>query len=370
MPTASENVSTANKTTGLFDQLEGYEHEQVVFCQDKKTGLKSIIALHNTVLGPALGGTRFYNYKNEADAIKDVLRLSRGMTYKNAISGINLGGGKAVIIGDPKKLSSEFLWRRYGKFINSLNGKYYTAEDVGTSIENMEYVHLETEYVAGKPAYLGGGGDPSPFTAYGVYLGMKAAVKKKTGRDSLQGHKILVEGIGHVGSELVKHLSKENAEVYITDINKERLKEIAAQYKCKIAEPDKALDLDIDIYAPCALGASLNNKNIERLNCMIVAGAANNQLENEDIHADMLKDRDILYAPDFLINAGGVINCYAEAQMSPYNKDYAINLTESIYDRTLALFNRAEDLDINTHEAAYHLAKERIDSIAAIRAVR
>lgn len=369
MHTATENTSTAQQN-GLFNQLDNFEHEQIVFCNDKATGLKSIIAIHNTTLGPALGGTRFYNYINEADAITDVLRLSRGMTYKNAISGINLGGGKAVIIGDPKKLSNEFLWRRYGKFINSLSGKYYTAEDVGTKTQDMEYVHLETEYVAGKPDYLGGGGDPSPVTAYGVYLGIKASAKEKYGSEVLTGKKILVEGIGHVGSYLVEYLSKENAIVYISDINEKSLKRVSKAYGAKVVPLESALDLDIDIYAPCALGASVNDESLKRLKCSIIAGSANNQLKDEKKHSIVLEEKDILYAPDFLINAGGVINCYAEVSMKTYNRDYALQLTESIYDRSLSIFKQAKKSKISTNEAAIVLAKQRIQSIAKIRAVR
>ncbi|MEX0811531.1 MAG: Glu/Leu/Phe/Val dehydrogenase [Chitinophagales bacterium] len=370
MQTASENLTSVQQTNGLFDQLNNYEHEQLVFCQDKATGLKCIIGIHNTTLGPALGGTRFYNYKNEADAITDVLRLSRGMTYKNAISGINLGGGKAVIIGDPAKLSNEFLWRRYGKFIDSLHGKYYTAEDVGTSIQDMEYVSQETEFVAGLPDFLGGGGDPSPVTAYGVYLGIKAGAKKKFGSDDLSKYKILVEGVGNVGSHLLSYLSKENAKIYICDVNTAKLKAAAEKYGAEVVALENALDLDIDIYAPCALGASINDESISRLKCGVIAGAANNQLKNEQVHAQMLVDKDILYAPDFLINAGGVINCYAEVNIKPYNRDYAYRLTESIYDKAMSIFEQAEKLKITTHEAAFLLAKKRIQSVAQLRAVR
>lgn len=370
MQTASENISLIEDEKNLFDQLESYEHEQVVFCNDKATGLKCIIAIHNTTLGPALGGTRFYNYQNESDAITDVLRLSRGMTYKNAISGINLGGGKAVIIGDPKKLSNEFLWRRYGKFINNLNGKYYTAEDVGTSIQDMEYVHLETEFVAGTPEFLGGGGDPSPFTAYGVYLGIKAGAKKKFGSDSLSGKKILVEGVGHVGSHLLEYLQKENAIIYISDVNEEKLKSASQKFGAEVVDLNNALDIDMDIYAPCAMGASINDNSIERLKCKVIAGAANNQLKDEKKHSKLLIEKDILYAPDFLINAGGVINCYAEVNMKPYNRDYAYRLTETIYDRAISIFEQAEKLNISTYEAAMLLAKKRIDAVAGIRAVR
>lgn len=366
MLTLQETTKETASEAGVFGQIEKMGHEQIVFCQDQETGLKAIIAIHNTTLGPALGGTRFWNYKSEADALRDVLRLSRGMSYKNSISGIHLGGGKAVIIGDPAKLSSEAFWRRYGKFVNSLNGKYYTAEDVGTSTADMEYVSLETKFVAGKPDYLGGGGDPSPFTAYGVYLGMKASAKKAWGNDSLNGKKILVEGIGHVGAHLVEHLVKENAQVYVCDINERRLNELANHLPVSIVPTGAAYDIDLDIYAPCALGATLNSQNIDRLKCQVVAGAANNQLEDEQLHGNMLLEKGIVYAPDFLINAGGVINCYME--LGGYNRDRAMVGTERIYDRTLEIFAKAEAEGLTPHFAALKLAEERIAAIGKLKA--
>ncbi len=367
MLTLKETAKETASEAGVFQQIDNLGHEQIVFCQDKETGLKSIIAIHNTTLGPALGGTRFYNYKNEADALHDVLRLSRGMTYKNSISGIHLGGGKAVIIGDPAKLSSEAFWRRYGKFVNSLNGKYYTAEDVGTGTADMEYVSLETKFVAGKPDYLGGGGDPSPFTAYGVYLGMKAAAKKAYGSDSLVRKKVLVEGVGHVGTHLVEHLVKEGAVVYITDLNAVKLNALADRLPVSIVPSNgTAYDLDIDIYAPCAMGATLNTQNIDRLKCQVIAGAANNQLEDEQVHGKMLIEKSIVYAPDFLINAGGVINCYME--LAGYNRERAMAGTERIYDRTLEIFAKADAEGLTTQFAAIKLAEERIASIGKLKA--
>lgn len=342
------------------------EHEQVVYCYDKDTGLKSIIAIHDTTVGPALGGTRFWNYATEAEAIKDVLRLSRGMTYKAAISGINLGGGKAVIIGDSYNDKSEALWRRYGKFVNSLNGKYYTAEDVGTSTKDMEYVSMETKFVTGLPEYMGGSGDPSPVTAYGTYLGMKASAKAVYGNDSMEGKTIMVQGVGHVGEFLIGHLKKENANILISDINEERVQRVAAENGCTIVGTNEVYDQDMDIYAPCALGATLNNDSIDSLKCAIVAGAANNQLENESTHGQMLLDKGILYAPDFMINAGGVINVYFE--MVGYNRERAMATTEQIYDRMLELVRISKDENITTHQAAVHMAKERISSIAKLKA--
>jgi leucine dehydrogenase len=264
----------------VFELMKEMEHEQVVFCHDPKSNLKAIIAIHNTTLGPALGGTRMWNYASDDDAVVDALRLSRGMSYKAAISGLNLGGGKAVIIGDPA-LKSEALWRRYGKFVNSLNGKYITAEDVNTSASDMEFIHLETKHVTGIPEYMGGSGDPSPFTAYGVFVGMKACAQKHWGNDSLAGKKVMVQGVGHVGQYLVGHLTEAGAKVYITDINEARIKETVDKYKAEYVEPSKMLDMELDIYAPCALGATVNSDTIPMLKCPIIAGAANNQLAVE-----------------------------------------------------------------------------------------
>jgi len=365
MLTALQNVLSSNPAGELFNTFEATEHENLVFCYDKPTGLKAIIGIHNTVLGPALGGTRFWNYQNETDAVRDVLRLSRGMTYKAAISGINLGGGKAVIIGNPDELKSEAFWRRYGKFIQSLNGKYITAEDVNTNSRDMEYISLETKYVAGKPEHLGGGGDPSPVTAYGTYLGMKAGANRIYGADSLNGKKILLEGVGSVGMHLLEYLKKEGAKIFVTDINEQKLKKASKLYGCEITDRDSSYDLDIDIYAPCAMGASLNSDSIARLKCALVSGAANNQLEDEQEHGNMLKEKGILYAPDFLINAGGVINCYAE--LEGYNRERALARTELIYERTLEIFDKAQTENITTHKAAVLIAEERINAIGTLK---
>lgn len=361
MPTAT------NDQQGVFEQMAQNTHEQVVFCQDEHTGLKAIIAIHNTVLGPALGGTRMWNYATEAEAVYDVLRLSRGMTYKAAISGINLGGGKAVIIGDSYKDKSEALWRRYGKFVDSLDGKYITAEDVGTSPADIEFVRMETGHCAGVPEFMGGGGDPSPVTAYGTYLGMKAAAKKQFGNDSLRGKKVLVQGVGHVGQYLVEHLAEEAAEILIADINADHIKNITSEYKVTVIAPDDVYAADMDIYAPCALGATLNGETIPKLKCSIVAGAANNQLQKEDEHGDALKEKGVIYAPDFLINAGGLINCYAE--LDGYDRNRAMAYTEKIYNRTLQIFDLAEKEKINNQVAAMRMAQERIDNQAKINAV-
>lgn len=340
----------------LLNRMENMGHEQVVFCNDKATGLKAIIAIHNTVLGPSLGGTRMWNYQSEEDALTDVLRLSRGMTYKSAISGLNLGGGKAVIIADSHKDKSEALFRRFGQFVNSLGGKYITAEDVGVSPTEMTWVAKETKFVTGLP---GMGGDPSPLTAYGVYMGMKASAKKLWGNDSLSGKKVAVQGAGHVGEYLIQHLNEEGADIYVTDIYEPTLKRIASEYKVNIVGIDEIYDLDVDIYSPCALGATVNDDTINRLKCSIIAGAANNQLKDEVKHGKELLDKGILYAPDYLINAGGVINCFSE--LEGYNKTRVMDLTKNIYNTTLNIFIKAEKENIPTYLAANKMAEERIE---------
>jgi len=293
------------------------------------------------------------------------LRLSRGMTYKAAISGLNLGGGKAVIIGDPS-LKGEALWRRYGKFVNSLNGKYITAEDVNTSASDMEFIHQETKHVTGIPEYMGGSGDPSPFTAYGVFVGMKACAHKRWGNDSLSGKKVLVQGVGHVGHYLVGHLIEAGAKVYISDINKDRIKETTNKFNVEFIEPAEMLNVDMDIYAPCALGATINTESIPKLTCSIIAGAANNQLADEKIHGRQLIEKGIIYAPDFLINAGGLVNVAAEASGS-YNREKVTNDVEKIYNRILAIFSLSEKEDITTQEAAIQIAQKRIDDVAHVK---
>lgn len=353
----------AKKTT-VLGQMTEMEHEQVVFCNDKETGLKAIIAIHNTVLGPALGGTRMWNYSSEAEALNDVLRLSRGMSYKAAISGLNLGGGKAVIIGDSYNDKSEALFRRFGKFVDSLGGKYITAEDVGISPKDMEYVHMETNHVSGLPQSLGGSGDPSPVTAYGVYMGMKACSKEVWGKDSLNGKTVLVQGVGHVGENLVKYVTEEGAKAIITDINEDRLKRVAETYGADVVLGDGIYDLDMDIYAPCALGATVNTDTINRLNCSVISGAANNQLEDENVHGQMLMDKGIVYGPDFLINAGGLINVNSEVY--GLSRERAMEMTENIYTSTVDILKMSKQENIPTSEAAMRIARTRIDSIGKV----
>lgn len=345
----------------LFSDLENKDHEQILFCQDKATGLKALIAIHNTVLGPGLGGTRMWTYAKEEDAVRDVLRLSRGMTYKASISGLNLGGAKAVIIGDPKTQKSEALMRKFGRYVQNLSGKYITAEDVGTTTKDMEYVAMETDHVVGLPEVRGGGGDPSPVTAYGVYMGMKAAAKKAYGSDSLEGKTIAIQGVGKVGLHLVEYVHNEGAKIYVTDIFESGVK-IAVEKFGAISVPSEDIyGLDVDIFAPCALGAILNTKNINQLKCNIIAGAANNQLEHETEHGNMCQEKGILYAPDFLINAGGLINVFSE--YNGYVREIAMSQTEDIYNTTLSIFNHAEANKVNTQLAAIQLAEKRVEDI-------
>ncbi len=334
-------------------------HEQVVFCSDNETGLKAIIAIHNTVMGPSLGGTRMWTYNNEVEALNDVLRLSRGMTYKSAISGLNLGGGKAVIIGDSRTQKTEALFRRFGKFVNSLGGKYITAEDVGITTQDIEYIAMETKHVAGKPDYLNGSGDPSPVTAYGVYMGMKAAAKKAYGSESLEGKTVVVQGVGHVGGYLIDSLVKEGAKVKIFDIHQDKIVAITSKHSSvQVISAEEVYTTEMDIYAPCALGATVNDETLAKLKCQVIAGAANNQLQDEVKHGQAVLDKGIYYAPDFLINAGGVINCYTE--VAGYDRKYSMKKTEDIYNTTLALFEKSASENIPTYLAANKLAEERL----------
>ncbi len=357
------------KENGVFAGVSDHGHEQVVFCNDPATGLKAIIAIHNTILGPALGGTRMWNYASEQEALTDVLRLSRGMTYKAAISGLNLGGGKAVIIGDAKSMKTEAFLRRFGKFVESLNGKYVTAEDVNMKTRDMEYISMETRHVTGLSESNGGGGDPSPVTAYGTYLGMKAAAKKAWGSESLEGKAVAVQGVGQVGMYLTDHLKKEGAKIFITDIDETKVKQVAERSGAKAVGMDEIYDVEMDIYAPCALGATINDKTIPRLKCRIVAGAANNQLENETKHGIMLQEKGIMYAPDFLINAGGLINVYEE-YLGSYNRERAYGTAEKIYDTLLNILEVAEKEGVTTHDAARKLAEKRISDIGKVKLPR
>jgi leucine dehydrogenase len=347
--------TTSLENTSSIDFF-GMNHEKILFCQDKKSGLKAIIAVHNTICGPALGGTRMWNYVDDQAALTDVMRLSRGMTYKNAISGLKLGGGKAVIIGDSKTQKSPELFKKFGEFVDSLGGSYITAEDVGINPQDMLNVYEKTNHVTGLP---GKKGDPSPITAYGVYMGMKAALKFQTGSDNLFGKKILVQGIGHVGLYIVDYLNKEGAEITVSDINSDLVQQTIAKYGCKNVHPDKIYEVDMDIYSPCALGAIINDATIDKLKCSVIAGAANNQLMDEKLHGEILFQKGIVYAPDYLINAGGVMNCYAE--IHDISDAKVMDMAGNIYQTTTDILISSRNENIPTSLAANRLAEKRIN---------
>lgn len=302
-----------------------------------------------------------WNYNNELEALIDVLRLSRGMTYKASISGLNLGGGKAVIIGDSRKDKSEALFRKFGQCVERLGGSYITAEDVGIDPQDMGHVKKETDHVAGLPKEMGGSGDPSPVTAYGTYMGMKACAKEAYGTDSLAGKKVLVQGVGHVGEYLVGHLAEEGAQIMISDIHQDTLDRVAAKYGATIIPVDQVYDADMDIYSPCALGATVNDATLAQLRCQVIAGAANNQLADEVIHGQKVMDQGIIYAPDFLINAGGLINCYSEVEGT--SQEEAKKKAENIYNTVGEIISKSKSENIPTYLAANRIAEERIASV-------
>lgn len=348
----------------IFTYMEKYDYEQLVICQDKESGLKAIIAIHDTTLGPALGGTRMWTYASEEEAIEDALRLAKGMTYKNAAAGLNLGGGKTVIIGDPKKDKNEAMFRAFGRYIQGLNGRYITAEDVGTTVEDMDIIHEETNYVAGISPAFGSSGNPSPVTAYGVYKGIKASAKEVFGTDILAGKKVAIQGVGSVAYTLCEYLHDEGAQLIVTDINEEAVQKAVNAFGAKAVGLDEIYSVDCDIYAPCALGATLNDQTIPRLNAKIVAGAANNQLKL-DKHGDLLHQKGILYAPDFVINAGGVINIADE--LNGYNRERAMKHVDKIYDNLETVFAISKRDNIPTYIAAERMAEERIASLRSSR---
>lgn len=347
-----------------FDKIEKNDHEQVTFCSNREAGLKAIIAIHDTTLGPALGGTRMWNYTDDEAALKDVLRLSRGMTYKAAVSGLNLGGGKAVIIGDSATQKNELLFRTFGKFVEGLAGRYITAEDVGTTVKDMEYVRMETKYATGISKSLGGSGDPSPVTSYGVFVGMKACAKFKWGNDSLKGKKIAVQGAGNVARYLCEHLYNEGAEIYVTDINESKIKRVLETVKAQVVKPEEIYDVDMDIFSPNALGAIINNDSLKRIKAEIIAGGANNQLEDENVHGPMLIQKGILYAPDYAINAGGLINVANE--LEGYRQDRALKQAEGIYDIITSILEISSKEKIPTYEASNKIAEERLRQMGRI----
>jgi leucine dehydrogenase len=341
----------------LFEKLSEMGHEQVVICHDKSVGYRGIIAIHDTTLGPALGGTRFWKYATDEEAIVDALRLSRGMTYKNAVAGLNLGGGKSVIIGDNRTPNREMIFRAHGRFVDSLGGRYVTAEDVGTSTGDMDFVHMETTHVAG---LAGQSGDPSPVTAHGVFRAIQASAKQRWGTDSLEGKTISLQGCGNVGYYLAKELHAAGARLIIADIDADRVRRVADETKATTVATEEIYAQKADIFAPCALGAIVNDKTIPQLKVEIIAGGANNQLL-EERHGDMLEEKGILYAPDYVANAGGVINVYSE--LAGWDRNRSLRKADEIYHTVLGVFEIAQKEGIPTYKAADRLAERRLAAV-------
>jgi leucine dehydrogenase len=339
----------------IFDLMAEGDHEQLVFWSEPELGYRGIIAIHDTTMGPALGGTRFWNYESEQEAIVDALRLARGMTYKAAIAGLKLGGGKSVIWGDNRTKDREMLFRAHGRAVESLGGRYITAEDVGTSPEDMEFVAMETKHVSG---LAGRSGDPSPVTAYGVYRGIKACAAVEYGDDSLKGRHVAVQGLGHVGYNLCEDLAQEGAKLTVTDIDRERVQRVVDAFGAEAVEADEIYDVEADVFAPCALGAVIDDDTIDRLRVDIVAGAANNQLAESSVHGPGLHERGILYAPDYVINAGGLINVYGE--LRDWSLDRSKRKAGEIYNTLLRIFDLAKCERIPTETAANRVAEERL----------
>ena len=351
--------------TKPLKEMQRFGHEQVVFIQDPKTGLRGIIAIHSTVLGPALGGTRMYPYASEDDALRDVLELSRGMTYKAAAAGLNLGGGKAVIIGDPRTDKSESLLRAFGRFVNRLNGLFYTGEDVGTDVRDLETVAKETAYVGGLAREHGGGGDPSPVTAYGVFQGMKACAAERWGSASARGRRVAVQGLGKVGWDLARRLQKAGATVIGCDIDPARAEAARERLQIATVDPDDIYGVAADIFSPCALGGAISERTLPRLHVEIIAGSANNQILSATVAEEVFR-RGILYAPDYVINAGGLVNVYVE--MEGYDEKRALRLTRQISGRLRNVFALSRELNVRTTVAADRIAEERLGALTISRA--
>jgi len=351
----------------IIDYMQRYEHEQVVYCCDNGVGLKAIIAIHDTTLGPALGGARMWPYKSEKEAVRDVLRLARAMTYKSSAAGLNFGGGKAAIIADPARDKNAALFRSLGRFIEALNGRYITTEDVGTSVRDMQHIREETAHVTGLPLSWGSSGDPSPLTGFGVYQAIKSCVKEVSGSDSLQGRTVAIQGLGKVGSHLAQHLLDEGVNMVVTDVNPEAARKAREEFGAKVVSPDEIYDVDCDIFSPCALGGVLNRQTVPRLKCQIVAGGANNQLEADE-DADLLQERGILYAPDFIVNAGGVINLSMEYGMK-YDPELAKARVAEIYHTMEKVLSLAKSERTTTARAADRLAWERIEEARKVRKI-
>lgn len=350
----------------IFEQLSSYDHEQIVFCRDDTVGLKAIIAIHNTTLGPALGGTRMLDYATEADAVRDVLRLSRGMTYKAAVAGLDLGGGKAVIIGDPS-LKSEAMFRSFGRFVDSLGGRYVTAEDMNTTVEDMGNIRRETKWVTGSEAAHGGSGDPSPVTAWGVFHGIRACLEVTYGSPDVAGRTVAIQGVGNVGWWLAKYLHDQGAKLLFADVSSRRLAKAVESFGGSILEGDEFYKAEADVLAPCAIGGIINPRTIPMLRAPIIAGGANNQLDDERRDGETLSQRNINYAPDYVINAGGLINVYSE--LRGYGRDKAMQDAANIFDTVKRVINRAKMEGTTTAMSANRVAEERIAAVHALKRV-
>jgi leucine dehydrogenase len=346
----------------VFELMEKEGHEQVIFCYDRASGLKAIIAVHDTTLGPALGGCRMWHYPTEEEALVDVLRLARGMTYKSAASGVNHGGGKMIIWGNPRTEKSEELFRAVGRFVQTLGGRFITGTDMGTDKEDFVWTRMETPYVVALPEEHGGSGDSSIITAYGVWKGMKAAAHEVWGQESLKGRHVAVQGLGKVGTHLVEHLTDEGARVTVTDVNPDHIARAVARYRVGSVAPEQIYGLECDIFSPCAVGAVLNDETIPLLRCKAVAGAANNQLK-EPRHGDVLHAAGILYCPDYVINAGGLIQVADE--LMGYRRDRAFQKTAGIYEMLREIFAISRQEGIPTYLAADRHAERRIARAAA-----
>lgn len=341
---------------GLFQDLETYGHEQVAFFHDKESGLKSIIGVHSTVLGPALGGCRMWKYADEAAAVRDVLRLSRGMTYKAAVAGLKLGGGKAVIIGDARTEKTPELLTAFGKSVQAMGGRYITAEDVGMSVKDIDHIRTYTNYAVGG-SNEGGSGDPSVMTAFGVFQGMKAALKFAGLGEKLEGVRVSIQGVGNVGYHLCSYLSAAGAKLIITDIYPNQIERIVQEFGAEVVSPDQIYSVDCEVFAPCALGAILNARTIPQLNCKIVAGSANNQLET-DADGQALQNRGIVYAPDYAINSGGLINVAAE--LDGYNHKRVLDKVSQVYNTIETILMRSKQEGVLPHQAADAMAEQRL----------
>ena len=352
----------------IFDLMETYDYENIFFCQEKTLGLKAIIVIHDTTLGPAAGGMRMWPYETEADALRDAVRLARGMTYKNAAAELPYGGGKCVVIGDPRKDKTEGVLRALGRFINRLGGLFLTGVDVGTTVQDMEVMRMESPYVVTIPEALGGPGDSSPATAFGVFQGIRACLREVYGSPLPQGRTVAVQGVGAVGKEVVRYLVETGATVTIADIDQEKTSLLAAQYGVNVVQPEEIHRLEVDVYSPCAMGAVLNDQTIPELGCKIVCGSANNQLA-EERHGDLLAQRGILYAPDYIVSAGGVISGVDSLNPGGFNRQRAMEKVSHIYKTMANVIAISKEQNLPTSRAAGVLAEQRIAMIRQVKSL-